>query len=79
MDTKQDYYLTHAHVDDLSDSQCGSENNEHRSRLEESAEFDRRSASAEGSEISCGTVLEFQRKFDTCDDNDYLFDVSFRK
>ena len=31
----------------------------------------------EGSDMrDCATVLEFQRKFDTCDDDDYLFDVS---
>ena len=30
---------------------------------------------AESDHGNCATVLEFQRKFDTCDDEDYLFDV----
>ena len=69
VDQQQDYILTHAHVNIQQDSSC---NKERRSTNDQD-----QSNNSGGGESGCSTVLEFWRKFDTCDVNDYMLDVSF--
>ena len=69
VDQQQDYVLTHAHVNNQQDSSCN--------KKRRSTNVQDQSNNSGGGESGCSTVLEFWRKFDTCDVNDYMLDVSF--
>ena len=81
MDEKQDYFLTHAHVGNTKDTQCAARRSDKpespSEKLNSGTSAAKRTVRAdEIDDKGCSTILEFQRKFDTCDNNDYIIDVS---